>query len=135
MRPIRVLLVEDNDVFREALELLLGLRPDTEVVGAVSDGTEAAAACARTAPDVVLVDYRLPALDGVETTAAIRSRCPDAAVLCLTADITPGEEEAVLAAGAVECVSKDSELDEIVAAIGRAAGGVSLTPPPARARP
>jgi DNA-binding NarL/FixJ family response regulator len=119
--PVKVLLVEDHDVFREALELLLGLRPDTEVVGAVGDGTEAAEACLRTAPDVVLVDYRLPALDGVETTAAIRRASPDAAVICLTADITPGEERAVRAAGAVECVSKDAELDEIVAAIRRAA--------------
>ena len=125
MRPIRVLLVEDNDVFREALELLLGLRPDTEVVGAVADGLEAAEACARLAPDVVLVDYRLPALDGVETTAAIRRARPDAAVVCLTAEVTPREERAVLAAGAVECVSKDSELETIVAAVQRAARRVN----------
>jgi DNA-binding NarL/FixJ family response regulator len=120
-RPIRVLLVEDNDVFREALELLLQLRPDTEVVGAVADGTEAAAASASMSPEVVLVDYRLPALDGVETTEAIRRASPDAAIVCLTADITAGEERAMLAAGAVECLSKDEELDEIVAAIRRAA--------------
>jgi DNA-binding NarL/FixJ family response regulator len=127
VRPIRVLLVEDNDVFREALELLLGLRPDTEVVGSVADGTDAPAAVASLAPDVVLVDYRLPALDGVETTVAIRHASPDAAVICLTADVTPHEERAVRDAGAVECVSKDAELDEIVAAIRRAARAVPTT--------
>jgi DNA-binding NarL/FixJ family response regulator len=121
VRPIRVLLVEDNDVFREALELLLGLRPDTDVVGAVADGTEAADACVRLAPDVVLVDYRLPALDGVETTAAILRACPHAAVICLTAEVTPREELAVVAAGAVECISKDAELETIVTAVHRAA--------------
>jgi DNA-binding NarL/FixJ family response regulator len=121
MRPIRVVLVEDNDVFREALELLLGLQPETEVVASVGDGTEATEACRRHAPDVALVDYRLPGLDGVETTSAIRRACPRAAVICLTADITPAEERAILAAGAVECLSKDEDLDEILAAIHRAA--------------
>jgi DNA-binding NarL/FixJ family response regulator len=120
-KPIRILLVEDNDVFREALELLLRLQPDTEVVAAVADGNAAADACRRSAPDVVVVDYRLPALDGVETTAAVRRACPDAAVICLTASVSSAEERAVLAAGAVECVSKDRELDELVAAIRRAA--------------
>jgi DNA-binding NarL/FixJ family response regulator len=57
--PIRVVLVEDNEVFREALELLLGLRSDMEVVASVSDGTGAAAVAAELRPAVVLMDYRL----------------------------------------------------------------------------
>jgi DNA-binding NarL/FixJ family response regulator len=120
-RPIRILLVEDNDVFREALELLLQLRADTDVVATVSDGAEAVEACRRSGPDVVVVDYRLPALDGVETTAAIRRACPGAAVVCLTAEVTPAEERAILSAGAAECLSKDAELEAIVAGIRRAA--------------
>ena len=68
--PIKLLLVEDNDIFREALELLLDVHaPDVEVVAAVPDGRSALEACAGTEPDVVLMDYRLPELDGVETTA------------------------------------------------------------------
>ena len=65
-QPIEVVLVEDNDIFREALELMLGVTPDVRVVAAVPDGESALEACGRLRPDVVLLDYRLPGLDGVE---------------------------------------------------------------------
>ncbi len=121
--PIRIVLVEDNDVFRDALALLLGLRSDLEVVAAVADGSEAVPAVREHAPDVVVMDYRLPGLDGVEATTAVREADPDVAVVCLTgAAPAPREFDALVAAGAVECLSKDQELDEIVAAIHRAAG-------------
>ena len=121
LAPVRVLLVEDNQVFREALELLLGLREDVVVVGSVGDGGEAVPAAHEVGPDVVLVDYRLPGLDGVEATRALRAALPEVAVVCLTASATPLEREALLDAGAVVCLSKDQELDEIVAAILNAA--------------
>jgi two-component system response regulator DesR len=120
--PIRILLVEDNEVFRETLELLLGMRPDVEVVASVGDGGEAVPACREHRPDVVLMDYRLPGLDGVQATAAVREACPDTAVVCLTASINPREGDALLEAGAVRCLSKSQELDAIVAAIHEAAG-------------
>jgi two-component system response regulator DesR len=120
--PIRIVLVEDNQVFREALELLLGLRSDVQVVAAVGDGTEALPACLEHRPDVMLMDYRLPGLDGVQATTAVREACPDVAVVCLTASANTREIEALYAAGAVACLTKDQELDEIVAAIHRAAG-------------
>src|SRR6185437_895887 len=82
--PIRILLVEDNEVFREALELLLGLRSDIEVVASVGDGTEAVPACLEHDPDVILMDFRMPGLDGVQATAAVRAACPGVAVVCLT---------------------------------------------------
>ena len=118
--PIRVVLVEDNDVFRQGMELVLGLRNDIEVVGAVEDGTEAATMARELRPDVALMDYRLPGMDGVEATAAVRAACPGAAVVCLTAEATQRERDALFAAGAVACLTKDDELDEIVAAIHRA---------------
>ena len=121
MGPIRILLVDDNDVFREALELLLGLRPDMEVVGSARDGGEAVDACRKHRPDVVLVDYRLPSLDGVQTTTALREICPATSVICLTASISSAEERAILDAGAVACLSKDQELDTMVDAIREAA--------------
>jgi two-component system response regulator DesR len=120
-RPVRLLLVEDNDGFRTALELLLDLRPDVEVVAAVSDGNAAVAACREHHPDVVLMDYRMPGMDGVQATAAIHSAMPEIKVIAFTADVSRREVDALFAAGAVECVFKDQELDEIIEAIHRAA--------------
>lgn len=120
--PITVVLVEDNDVFRESLELLLGVVPDLRVVAAVADGRSALEACPRLDPDVVLMDYRLPELDGVETTTGIRASCPGAAVVVLTAEVEAGEVEALFEAGAVACLTKDRPLDDIVGAIRDAAG-------------
>jgi DNA-binding NarL/FixJ family response regulator len=119
--PIRILLVEDNQVFREALELLLGMRADLEVVASVGDGSEVVAAVDKHKPRVVLMDYRLPGMDGVQATAAVLQAHPDVAVVCLTASANPREIEALYAAGAAACLTKDQELDEIVDALLEAA--------------
>ena len=119
--PIRLVLVEDNDVFREALELLLGLRPEIRVIASVADGADAARAAAELCPEVVLMDYRLPGLDGVQATRAVLAACPDTAVVCLTAEATTREREALFEAGAVGCLEKDEGMDTIVAAIRDAA--------------
>ena len=119
--PIRLLLVEDNEVFREALELLLALRSDIVVVASVSDGSSAVDAVLEHRPDVVLMDYRLPGIDGVQATRAVREAVPGVAVVVLTASANLREVDALYQAGAVACLSKDQELDEIVDAIRRAA--------------
>ena len=113
----RVLLVEDNDVYRSTLELLLDGRDGLEVVGAVGSGDEAAAAAAELDPDVVLMDFRLPGLDGAAATLAVRSASPRSAVICLTAEASDDDRRAVLAAGAVGLVEKSSPVDELVRAI------------------
>ena len=118
---ISVVLVEDNDVFRDALELLLGLRPEMNVIASVADGTDAANVVGELCPDVVLMDYRLPGLDGVQATRAVLKACPETAVVCLTAEATGREREALMEAGAVGCLEKDEGLDAIVAAIHDAA--------------
>jgi DNA-binding NarL/FixJ family response regulator len=122
-QPVRIVLVEDNQVFREALELLLGSRSDVDVVAAVADGAQAVPACKAYDPDVVLMDYRLPGIDGAAATAAVRASCPDVAVVCLTATASEAERTAVLEAGAVACITKDRELEEIVEAVKSAAHG------------
>jgi DNA-binding NarL/FixJ family response regulator len=118
---VRVALVEDNAVFREALELLLGLRSDIDVVVSTADGTQIVELCRAHAPDVVVLDYRLPVLDGVQVTKTLVDDCPGVAVVCLTASANLREIDALYAAGAVACLTKDEPLDEIVAAIHRAA--------------
>jgi DNA-binding NarL/FixJ family response regulator len=118
---IRVLLVEDNQVFREALELLLGLRSDIKVVASVADGTEAVPACLEHRPDVIVMDYRLPGLDGVQATRAVLAACPQTAVVVLTASANVREMDALREAGAVACLTKDQELDAIVRTILEAA--------------
>jgi DNA-binding NarL/FixJ family response regulator len=121
MPPVRILLVEDNEVFRDALELLLGMRDDVEIVASVGDGLAAVSAAVEYRPDVVLMDYRLPALDGIQATAQVVSTVPEVAVVALTASADAAEREALLAAGAVACLAKDQELEEIVTAILQAA--------------
>ena len=114
---IRLILVEDNQVFREALELLLGLQTGIEVVASVGDGVAAVPAVREHQPDVVLMDYRLPGFDGVQATKRVRDAAPGVAVVCLTASANLREIDALYEAGAVACLSKDQELEEIVAAI------------------
>jgi DNA-binding NarL/FixJ family response regulator len=117
VKRIRVVVIEDNEVFRDALELLLGLREDVEVVTALGDGSSAVDVCRAARPDVLLIDYRLPGLDGIQITSAVHEACPEVAIVCLTASVTPREIEALRDAGAVDCVMKHDSLDEIVASI------------------
>ncbi len=115
------MIVEDNHTFRETLELLLPLRPGIEVVASLGRGADGVEACARLEPDVAVIDYRMPGLNGAQTTAALRAASPRTQVVCLTASVSSDEVELLLAAGAVACVTKDKSLDEIVAVIRMAA--------------
>ena len=120
---IRVLLVEDNDVYRESLELLLGMQAGIEVVGAVGSGDEAAEAASRLSPHVVVMDFRLPGLDGAEATRAVLASTP-AAVICLTAEASAEEREEILRAGASALVEKGGSIEGLVDAIRAASGSV-----------
>ena len=117
---IRVLLVEDNDVYRSSLELLLALQPGIEVVDAVGTGNEAADAATRHRADVVLMDYRLPGLDGAAATREVIA-ASGAAVVCLTAEATASEREEIVRAGATALVEKGDSIDALAAAIRAAA--------------
>jgi DNA-binding NarL/FixJ family response regulator len=97
------------------------MRADVEIVASVGDGAAAVAAAIEHRPDVVLMDYRLPALDGIQATAQVVAALPDVAVVALTASADAAEREALVGAGAVACLAKDQELDEIVATILHAA--------------
>ena len=101
--------------------MLLELRPGVEVVASVENGNDVVALCHEHDPDVVVMDYRLPGLDGVEATAALKRECPAVSVVCLTASASSREFAAMREAGAIACLTKDEPLDEIVAAIHGAA--------------
>src|SRR4051794_29419352 len=120
-RPVRILLVEDNQVFRDALELLLGMRADVEVVASVADGSQALPAAAQHRPDVVLMDYRLPGMDGVQATTALKASHPEIGVVVLTASANSRGIEELSAAGATACLTKDQELETIINTIKQAA--------------
>ena len=118
---VRVLVIEDNDVFRNALEVLLTLHGDIEIAGSEPDGEDVVERCRELGPDVLLVDYRLPGLDGVQVTKLVREHCPDVAVVALTAAAEERERQALIEAGASACIGKDRPLDEIIEAVLEAA--------------
>ena len=120
--PVRVVLVEDNESFRETLELLFGLRDEIDVVGSVGTGDEAPEVVAALRPDVVLMDYRMPGLDGAQATRAVLAAAPGVRVVCLTASVSEQETEELLAAGAVACLMKDAGFESIVGAVQDASG-------------
>ena len=121
MRAVRVVLVEDNDTFRETLELLFGLRDEVDVVASVASGDKAPPLVAELKPDVVLMDYRMPGLNGAEATRAVLAAYPETRVVCLSASVTADEVAEVKRAGAVACVTKDEDFDRLVATIQEAA--------------
>ncbi|WP_030618673.1 response regulator transcription factor [Streptomyces sclerotialus] len=113
----RVVVADDQTVVREGIVMLLGLLPGIEVVGSAADGDEAVRMTAELAPDVVLMDLRMPRCDGVEATRRIRERHPATQVVVLT---TYADDESLfpaLQAGARGYLTKDADGDEIVRAV------------------
>ncbi len=131
---VRVLLVDDQALFREALATLLGVHEGVEVVGEAGDGDEALRKAAELAPDVVLMDLRMPEMGGVEAIGRIKIDHPQVHVLVLTtydsdADILPAIET-----GATGYLLKDAPREELFEAIRAAAQGRPLPVPGAIVR-
>ena len=119
--PIAVLLVEDNDVYRDSLVFLLRRVDGLEVVGAVADGASAILACLELGPDVVVLDFRLPDVDGGEVAADLQERCPGVEVVFLSASAGQDEYDAASSTGAA-LVRKDEGVEALVRAVRAAAG-------------
>jgi DNA-binding NarL/FixJ family response regulator len=126
---IRVLLVDDQQLMREGLRVLLELEPDLEVAGEAADGQAALESYAALQPDVVLMDIRMPGMDGVEATWRLRGRWPQARVIILT---TFDDDEYVfegLRAGALGYLLKDVSGQELAEAVRTVASGGALVEP------
>jgi signal transduction histidine kinase len=125
---VRVLLVDDNDGFRESLAVLLDTDEMT-VVGQAPDGGAALAMIEGLAPDVVLMDVRMPGMDGIETTREMKARFPELGIVALTGSEDQRAVRDMLVAGATGYVLKDSDGDEILHAVRQAVtGGGVLSP-------
>ncbi|MEU8715269.1 response regulator transcription factor [Streptomyces sp. NPDC093272] len=128
-KTARVVVADDQTVVREGIVMLLGLLSGVEVVGAAGDGEEAVRLVAELAPDVVLMDLRMPRCDGVEATRRIRSEYPGTQVVVLT---TFADDESLfpaLKAGARGYLTKDAGGDEIVRAVHSVlSGDAGLSP-------
>ncbi|KAB1906880.1 response regulator transcription factor [Micromonospora sp. AMSO1212t] len=127
--PVRVLIVDDDPLVRGALSMILGGVPDLAVVGEATDGAEVPEAVAAYAPDVVLMDIRMPRVDGLSATEALRATADAPEVLVLTTFDADEQVLRALRAGASGFLLKDTPPAEIVAAVRRvAAGEATLSP-------
>lgn len=134
MKGIRVLVVDDHEMVAQGLIGVLASMADIEVVGMAGTVRDATELAARLAPDVVVMDYRLPDGDGVAATAAIRREQPDTAVVMVTASTHDTVVAAAIEAGCVAFVSKTRAAKEVVAAVRAAARGDVAFPASALAR-
>ncbi|MDJ1113687.1 response regulator [Microbacterium dauci] len=126
---IRVLLVDDQELIRVGFRLVLDAEPDIEVVGEAGDGAAALSATATLRPDVVLMDVRMPGMDGIQATGRIRAEHPDVRVLVLTTFDLDEYAFGALRAGAGGFLLKDARREELVAAVRAvAAGDATLAP-------
>jgi DNA-binding NarL/FixJ family response regulator len=126
---IRVLAADDQRVVREGLAMLLGLLPDVEVAGTAADGEEVLALAAELKPDVILMDLRMPRMDGVEATRRLRERDPAVKVVVLTTYADDRSVIDALRAGALGYLTKDAGAAEIQQALHRVAGGQAALDP------
>jgi DNA-binding NarL/FixJ family response regulator len=134
LNKIRLVIVDDHPIVRDGLRGVLENQPDFEVVGEAADGEAAVQMASSLSPDIVLMDLRMPVMDGVTALREIRTRNPQCQVLVLTtydsdADILPAIE-----AGASGYLLKDSTREELYAAIRAAARGETVLAPAVAAR-
>jgi DNA-binding NarL/FixJ family response regulator len=131
---IRVLLADDQALFREALRTLLEVQAGIEVVGEAGDGDEAVRRSGEVRPDVVLMDLRMPVLDGIAATARLRAEQPEVRVLALTTFDDDEDVFAALRAGAVGYLLKDVTSARLVEALDAAMRGESVLQPSVAAK-
>jgi DNA-binding NarL/FixJ family response regulator len=134
MNRIRVILADDHEVVRAGLRGLLASQADFEIIGEAQDGLEAAQLAARLSPDVILMDLRMPAMDGVEAIARIRAGQPGARILVLTTYDSDSDILRAIEAGATGYLLKDTPSAALFDAVRAAARGEPVLAPTVAAR-
>lgn len=129
MRPIRVVIVDDHQIVRTGLSAMLAKSEDLHMVGMVDSGEEALRIIPEVEPDVVLADYRLPGISGVELCEVLQARDVDVKVLILTTFLEDGIIEGALKAGASGYLHKDIDHRELAGAIRSVAKGQGVLDP------
>jgi DNA-binding NarL/FixJ family response regulator len=127
--PIRVAVVDDQELFRRGLTMLLTVEDDIEVVGEASDGVAATDLCATAVPDVVLMDVRMPKRSGIEACRTIKQVAPSAKIIMLTVSDEEGDLYDAIKNGASGYLLKDASIDQVAQAIRVVADGQSLISP------
>ncbi|MFD8598145.1 response regulator [Kitasatospora sp. NPDC059646] len=127
--PVRVVVADDEDLMRAGLRMMLGTQPDLLVVGEAADGAQAVRVAQACRPDVVLMDVRMPVLDGVAATAELAERCPAARVLVLTTFELDEYVFAAVRAGAAGFLLKRTPPEALLAGIRTVAAGDALLGP------
>lgn len=131
---MRIVIADDQALIRDGLVTICERFADVDVVATAADGADAVTAVAEHSPDVVLMDLRMPRMDGIEATRAIRAQHPDTHVVVLT---TYSDDESItsaLAAGALGYLTKDAGRDDILRALVAASRGQALLDPAVHAR-
>lgn len=129
-QPIRVIVVDDSIIYRKGLSGILQRLPNLQVVAEAENGRSAIEAVERLRPDVVLMDYSMPVLNGLEATREIKARFPDVKVILLTIYDDQETTVAAIKAGASDFVCKDCSIHEIIQAVvnaGTRAGGEDVS--------
>jgi DNA-binding NarL/FixJ family response regulator len=127
--PVRVLVVDDHELFRRGLTMLLGVEQGIEVVGEASDGAEGTKLAVSTAPDVVLLDVRMPKQSGIEACVAIKAASPSTKIVMLTVSDEEADLYEAVKNGASGYLLKDSSIEEVAQGIRVVAEGQSLISP------
>ncbi len=121
--PVRLLIADDHALVRQGLRGMLEREPDIEVVGEAHNGREAVDLCSALGPNLVLMDLRMPEMDGLEATRAIKHECPEVSVLMVTMHDNQDYMREAAKAGAAGYVLKDAPRDELIGAVRRVAHG------------
>ena len=132
MKKIRIILVDDHELLRFGLTMLLQFQKDMEIVGGAGNGAEAVPLVRKLKPDVVVMDLMMPQMDGVESTRRILAELPDTRILLLTSFGTAADVIRAIRAGAAGALVKDTPNDRLIAAIRDVAAGKRVFSPEIR---